>query len=84
MSPLAEEITLRFAMVGLCDDGSDRPAELLDSEPVCYFMDVGVLVPGRSLVVSARGAAVPTSLPTITEAFSPAVLAGGSLLRHPP
>ena len=82
----AEEMTLRVAMVGLIDDGSDRPAELLDSEPDCCFMDV-VLVPERSPVVSARGAVVPTSLPTslptITEVFSSAVLAGGSLLRPP-
>ena len=85
---LAEEMTLLVAMVGLTEDGSDLPAELLDSEPVlpdCCFIDVSVLVPERSPVVSARGAAVPTSLPTITEVFSCAVLAGGqSLLRRPP
>ena len=82
---LAEEMTLRVAMVGLFDDGSDRPTELLDSGPDCCCMDVGVLIPERSPVVSARGAAVPTSLPTITEVFSSAVLAGGggSLLRQP-
>ena len=86
LSPLAEEMTLRVATVGLSDDGSDHPAEFLDSEPDCCFMDVGVLVPERSPVVSARGGAVPTSLPTITEVFSSAVLAGGggSLLRQPP
>ena len=32
--PLAEDMTLRVAMVGLIEDGSDLPAELLDSEPV--------------------------------------------------
>ena len=74
---LAEEMTLRIATVGLSDDGSDCPAELLNSESDCCFMDDGVLVPKRSPVVSARGAAVPTSLPTISEVFSSAVLAGG-------
>ena len=85
--PLAEEITLRVAMIGLIEEGSDLPANLLDSEPVlpdCCFIDIGVLVPERSPVVSARGAAVPTSLPTISEVFSSAVLAGESLLRQPP
>ena len=72
-----EEITLRVAMVDLSEDESDCPAELLDFEPDCCFMDVGVLVAERYPVVSARGAAVPTSLPTITEVFSSAVLAGG-------
>ena len=77
--PLAEEMTLRVAMIGLIEDGSDLPAELLDSDPVlpdCCVIDVGVLVPESSPVVSARGA-VPTSLPTICEVFSSAVLAGG-------
>ena len=36
-----------------------------------------MFVPERSPVVSARGAAVPTSLPTITEVFSSAVLTRG-------
>ena len=61
---LAEEMTLCVAMIGLIEDGSDLPAELLDSEPVlpdCCFIDVGMLVPESSPVVSARGAAVPTS-----------------------
>ena len=81
--PLAEKMTLRVATVGLSDDGSDCPVELLNSESDCCFMDDGVLVLERSPVVSARGAAVPT----ISEVFSSAVLAGGgggSLLRHPP
>ena len=67
-------------MIGLIEDGSDLPADLLDSQPVlpdCCFIDIGVLVPEMSPVVSARGAAVPTSLPTISEVFSSAVLAGG-------
>ena len=81
--PLAEEMILRVATVGLGDDGSDRPAELLNSESDCCFMDDGVLVLEKSPVVSARGAAVSTSLPTIAEVFSSAVLAGGSLLRQP-
>ena len=77
--PLTEEVPLRVGMVGLIEDESDLPAGLLGSERVvdCCFIDVGVLVPERSPVVSARGAAVPTSLPTITEVFSSAVCAGG-------
>ena len=63
--PLAEEMTLRVATVSLSDDGSDCPAELLNSESVCGFVDNGVFVPEVSPVVSVRGAAVPTSLPTI-------------------
>ena len=47
-------------------------------------MDVGVLIPERSSVVSARGAAVLTSLSTINEVFSLAGEGGGSLLRQPP
>ena len=82
--PFAEGMTLHVATVGLSDDGSDRPAELLNSESDCCFMDDGVLVPERFPVVSARSAAVPTSLPTISEGFSFAVLVGGSLLRQPP
>ena len=41
-------------------------------------------VPEVSPVIAARGAAVPTSLPTIFEVFSSAVLAVGSLLSPPP
>ena len=77
--PHAEEMTLRVAMVGLIEDGSDLPIALLDPEPVlsdCCIVDVSVLVPERSPVVSARIAAVPTSLLTISEVFSSAVLAG--------
>ena len=43
--PLAEEMTLYVALVGLSEDGRDRPAVLLDSKSGCCFMDVGVLVP---------------------------------------
>ena len=75
--PLTAEKTSHVATVGPSDDGSDRPAEWLNSESDCCFMDDGVLVPERSPVVSARGAAVPTSLRTIAEVFSSAVLAGG-------
>ena len=57
--PLAEEMTLRVATVGLSDDGSDRPAELLDSEPECCFMDVGVLVPEN--LVAPEGRRFPLS-----------------------
>ena len=32
--PLADEKTLHVAMIGLIEDGSDLPADLLDSEPV--------------------------------------------------
>ena len=78
--PLAEEMTLRVAMVGLIEDGSDLPIALLDPEHVlsdCCIVDVSVLVPERSPVVSARGSAVPTSSLTSSEVFSSAVLAGG-------
>ena len=75
--PLAEEMTLRVTTVSLSDNGSDCPAELLNSESVCCVVDDGVFVPELSPVVSARGAVVPTSLPTISEVFSSAVLAGG-------
>ena len=41
------------------------------------IVDISVLVPERSPVVSARGSFVLTSLPTISEVFSSAVLVGG-------
>ena len=47
------------------------------------FMDDGVGVTQMFPVVSARGAAVPTSLPTMSEVFSSTVL-DGSLLRQSP
>ena len=77
--PLAEEMTVRATLIGLIKDGSDLPITLLDSEPVlsdCCIVDVRELVPERSPVY-ARGSAVPTSLPTISEMFSSAVLVGG-------
>ena len=80
--PLAEEMFLRVAMVGLIEDGSSLPIALLDPEPVlsdCCVVDVSVLGPERSPVVSARGSAMRTSLPTISDVFSPAVLAGGGV-----
>ena len=72
---------LGIAAVGLSDDGSDRSAELFNSESDGCLVDESVFVPEMSPVISARGAAVPTSLPTISEVFPSAVLAGGSLLR---
>ena len=41
-----------------------------------------VLVPQMSPVISARGAAVPTFLPTMSEMFSSAVLAGGGVVAE--
>ena len=58
-------------------DGSDRPAGLVDSKSDCCVMIELVLVPEMSPVVSARGAAMPTFVPTMSEMFSSAVLAGG-------
>ena len=64
-------------------DGSDRPAGLVNSKSDCCVTNERVLVPEMSPVVSARGAAVPTFLPTMSEMFSSAALAGGgSLLRQ--
>ena len=89
MIALTEEGAFRGGMVGLVEAGSDFPVELLHSErvlPDCGFGDVGVLVPEMFPVVSARGAAVPMSLPAVTEVFSSAIFAGGggSLLMQPP
>ena len=74
--PLDDEMTLWVAAVGLGEDGSGCPVELLNSESDCCFMDDDVLVTEMFPVVSARGAAVPTSLPTMSEVFSSAT--GGS------
>ena len=88
--PLAEEGVFHIRMIGLVEAGSDLPVELLHSErvlPDCGFIDVGVLVPEMFPVISARGAAVPMSLPAVTEVFSSAIFAwggGGSLLMQPP
>ena len=62
-------------------DGCGRPAGWLDSESDCCVMDEIVLVPEMSPIISMRSAAVPTFLPAMSEVFSLAVLAGGSLLR---
>ena len=78
--PLVDEMTLCVATVGLSNDASDRPSELLNSESDGCFVDESMLVLEMSPVVSARGTAVPT----ISEVFSSAVLAGGLLLRQPP
>ena len=64
---------LRVTTVGLSNDENDRPAGLLNSESDGCFVDESVLVPEMSPVVSARGTAVPTSLPTMSEVFSSAV-----------
>ena len=65
-------------------DGSGRPAGWLDSESDCCAIDEIVLASEMSPIVSVRSAAVPTFLPAMSEVFSLAVLAGGSLLRQPP
>ena len=75
--PLVDEMTLHVATVGLSNDGSDRPVDLLSSESDGGLVVECVLVPEMSPIISGRGAAVPTSLPTISEVFSSAVLAGG-------
>ena len=77
-------MTLRVATVGLSNDGIDCPTELLNSETDCCFVNDGVLVPEMFPFVSVRGAAVPTSLPTISEVFSSAVLAGGVVAEAAP
>ena len=51
--------------------------QLLNSKSDGCFVDESGLVPEMSPIVSVRGTAVPTSLPTISEVFSSAVLAGG-------
>ena len=61
----ADEMTVRVTLIDLIRDGSDLPITLLDPEHE------------RSPVISARGSAGPTSLPTISEVFSSAVLIGG-------
>ena len=81
MVPLDDGMTLWVATVDLGDDGSGCPVELHNSDSDCCFMDDGVVVTEMFPVVSARGAAVPTCLPTMSDVFSSAVLDGGSLLR---
>ena len=65
-------------------DGCGRPAGWLDSESDCCVMDEIALVLEMSPIVSMKSAVVPTYLPALSEVFSLAVLAGGSLLRQPP
>ena len=86
--PFADEMTVRVTLIDLIRDGSDLPITLLDPEHVLSdgcSVDASELDLERSPVLSARGSAVPTSLPTISEVFSSAVLVGGGyLLRQPP
>ena len=55
---------------------------LLNSESDGCVVEESVLVPEMYPAVFARGTAVPTSLPTISEVFSSTLLAGGLLLRQ--
>ena len=81
--PLADEMTVCVTLIDRIRDRSDLPITLLDPEHVLSggcIVDVSELVPERSPVVSARGSAMPTSLPTISEVFSSAVLVGGGVV----
>ena len=74
VAPLTEE-TFIVGMVGLIERVSQD----------CCCIDVGVVVPELSPVVSARAAAVPMSLPPLLKCFPlPFLLGGGSLLMQPP
>ena len=80
VAPLTEVETVIVGMVGLIETGSELPVDSLISESVaqyCSFVDVGVVVPELSPVVSARAAAVLMSLPAIAEVVSSAVFVGG-------
>ena len=69
-----------MGMVGLIEAGSELPVNLLDSEHVsqdCCVVNVGMVVPEQSPVMSVRVAAVPIPFPAFDEVFSPAVFAGG-------
>ena len=72
-----DEMTLWIDTVGLSVDGNGCQVELLNSGSDWCFMDNGVVVTGMFSAVSARGAAVSTFLPTISDVFSSAVLDGG-------
>ena len=76
-SPHDDEMTLWVVTVGLGDDGSGCPVELLNSDSDCCFMDNGVVVTEMFPAVSARSAAVPSSLSTMSDVFSSALLDGG-------
>ena len=80
-APLAEVETVIVGMISLMEAGSELPVESLESERVtqdCLSVDVGVVVPELSSVVSARAAAVSMSLPAIVEVVSSAVFARGA------
>ena len=49
----------------------------------CLSVDVGVVLPELSPVISARAAAVSMSLPAIAEVVYSAVFIGGLLLMQP-
>ena len=59
---------------------SGRPAGWLDTESDCYVVDEIILDPEMSPIVSVRSAAGPTFLPTKSEVFSLAALAGGGMV----
>ena len=84
---LADEKLFSVGMVGLIKAGSELPADLLVSECVsqdCRVVDVSVVIPEQSPVMSVRAAAVPMPFPAVDEVFSPAVFAGGGLLLMQP
>ena len=77
-------------MIILEDTGSEFPVESLEYVRVtkdCLSVDVDVVLPEVSLTVFAGAAAVPVSLPAMTEVVSSAVFAsgegGGLLLMQP-
>ena len=79
-APLAEVETVIVGVIGLMEAGSELPVESLNSERVtqdCLSVDVGVVVPELSPVVSARASAVPMSLPAIAEVFPLSFFPGG-------
>ena len=85
-APLAEVEAVIVWMICLMEAGSELPVESLESVRVtqdCLSVDVGVVLPELSPVVSARAAAVSMSLPAIAEVVSSAVFAGGLLLMQP-
>ena len=62
----AEEEIFIVGMVGLIEAGSELPVDLLDSERVsqdCCVVDIGMVVPEQSPVVSVRVAAVLMHFP---------------------
>ena len=61
-----------------------RPAGWLDTESDCCVVDEIILEPGMSPIVYVRSAAGLTFLPTKSEVFSLAVLAGGRCCGSPP